>query len=64
MECSAYDASDDLLTDKNALCDRVLTLLETQGRLSDELAGKILEVEMEFQKNCREKRTNSGFLRC
>lgn len=48
MECSAYDASDGLVNHKNALCDRVLTLLETQGRLSDELAGKILEVEMEF----------------
>lgn len=48
MECSAYDASDGLVNHKNELCDRVLTLLETQGRLSDELAGKILEVEMEF----------------
>ena len=61
---SAYDCSEDVVRNKDALCERVLTLLETQGRVSEEWLGKILEVGEKCRVERSAKRRNRGFLDC
>lgn len=64
MKRSAYDCSEDVVREKDALCERVLTLLETHGRVSEEWLGKILEVDEKCRVECSAKRWNRGFWGC